>query len=94
MSSEEQNYGLLFLYFAPQTMVSKEEELNTVLELLAEIGDYVGLFLGFSLWSCAAWISDILENEMHKLEKEDQIDLEKSKELRSPMLKNASIPPL
>ena len=61
-------------------MLSKEEELYTVLELLAEIGGHVGLFLGFSVWSFAAWISDILELQIQKLQKEEQEDQNGHKE--------------
>ena len=64
-------------------MLSKEQELNTVLELLAEIGDYIGLFLGFSIWSFAAWISDFLELQIHKLKKEEKDDQKEKKELVS-----------
>ena len=60
-------------------MLSKEEELNTVLELLAEIGDYIGLFFRFSIWSFAAWISDFLELQIHKLKKEEKDDQKEKK---------------
>ena len=63
-------------------MISREEELYTVLELLAEIGGHVGLFLGYSFWSCAGWISDILEIQIQNLEREEQEDnKEKNKNL-------------
>ena len=55
-------------------MISKEEELYTVLELLAEIGGHIGLFLGFSVWSCAGWIRDILEIQIQNLEREELKD--------------------
>ena len=49
-------------------MFSEELVLYTPLSLFAEIGGYVGLLLGVSLWNFAAWISDILESKIKKLE--------------------------
>ena len=67
---EERDYGQLYLYFAPRTMYSEELELYTSLSLMAEIGGYVGLLLGVSLWHFASWISDLLEVKIQKLEAE------------------------
>ena len=72
-------------------MISREEELYTVLELLAEIGGHVGLFLGYSFWSCAGWISDILEIQIQNLEREEQED---DKENNKNLLKKNGVPPL
>lgn len=38
--------------------------------MFAEIGGYVGLLLGVSIWNFAAWITNILENKIKHLEKE------------------------
>ena len=38
---------------------------------MAEIGGYVGLLLGVSLWHFASWISDMLEVKIKKLESEE-----------------------
>jgi hypothetical protein len=38
------------------------------LSLMAEIGGYVGLLLGVSLWHFASWISDNLEDKIKALE--------------------------
>ena len=51
-------------------MYSEELELYTSLSLMAEIGGYVGLLLGVSLWHFASWISDLLEVKIQKLEAE------------------------
>ena len=72
-------------------MISKEEELYTVLELLAEIGGHVGLFLGYSFWSCAGWISDILEIQIQNLEREEQ---EGDKENNKTLPNKNGVPPL
>jgi hypothetical protein len=40
----------------------------TSLTLMAEIGGYVGLLLGVSLWHFASWISDILQEKIKVLE--------------------------
>ena len=75
----EQDYGLLYLYFAPRTMFSEELILYTPLSLFAEIGGYVGLLLGVSIWNFAAWISDILELKIQKLQRGEQEDATGSK---------------
>ena len=49
-------------------MLSEELTLYTPLSLFAEIGGYVGLLLGVSIWNFAAWISDILESKIQKLQ--------------------------
>ena len=65
---EENSFGRFYLYFAPRTMVSRELLLYTPLSLFAEIGGYVGLPLGVSIWNFAAWISNILESKINKME--------------------------
>ena len=51
-------------------MYSEEKQLYTSLSLFAEIGGYVGLLLGVSLWHFARWISDFLEIKIQKIEAE------------------------
>jgi hypothetical protein len=60
------------LYYAPRTMFSEELEFYTSLSLMAEIGGYVGLLLGVSLWHFASWISDIVEVKIKVLEARHQ----------------------
>ncbi len=60
-TSGKRNTGLLYVYYAPRTMLSEEHELYTVLTLFAEIGGYVGLLLGVSLWHLATWVVKILQ---------------------------------
>ena len=68
-ASDDKDYGILYLYFAPRIMLSEELTLYTPLCLFAEIGGYVGLLLGVSVWNFAAWISDILELKIQKLQR-------------------------
>ena len=51
-------------------MLSEELTLYTSLTLFAEIGGYVGLLLGVSIWNFTAWISDILKLKLQKDEED------------------------
>ena len=62
----EQDYGLLYLYYAPRVTQNIEHRLYTVVSLFAEIGGYVGLILGYSLFNVVGWTSDIIESRMNK----------------------------
>ena len=42
-----------YLYFPPRIMLSQENDFYTFLSLMAEIGGYVGLLLGVSLFHLA-----------------------------------------
>ena len=79
---EVQDYGLLYLYYAPRVTQSIEHFLYTILNLFAEIGGYVGLILGYSLFHGAALISGVIESKVKKMEEENQIRITsyKSKE--------------
>ena len=67
------------MYFDARTMLSEELILYTNLSLFAEIGGYVGLLLGVSIWNFAAWISDILELKIQKLQKGEEDPNDRSK---------------
>ena len=69
----EQDYGLLYLYYAPRVTQSIEHLLYTILNLFAEIGGYVGLILGYSLFHVAALISGAIETKVKKMEEENKI---------------------
>ena len=62
----DQDYGLLYLYYAPRVTKNIEHRLYTILSLFAEIGGYVGLILGYSLFNVATWISEIIEKKVNK----------------------------
>ena len=60
-------------------MLSEELTLYSILSQFAEIGGYVGLLLGVSIWNFAAWISDILELKIQKLQKGEEDPNDRSK---------------
>ena len=74
---EKQNYGLLYLYYAPRVTQSEEHLLYTLLNLFAEIGGYVGLILGYSLFHVAALISSAIETKVKKMEAENELRRER-----------------
>ncbi len=53
-------------------MFSEDHELYTILSLFAEIGGYVGLLLGVSLWHFAEWGAGLLETKIKSLENETE----------------------
>lgn len=75
-----QDYALLYLYYAPRVTQSVEHWLYTILSLFAEIGGYVGLILGYSLFNLASWISDAIETKISKTEGPSEKKVNKSNE--------------
>ena len=73
---EEQSHGLLYLYYAPRVTKSTEHLLYTVLNLFAEIGGYVGLILGYSLFHVAEIITSAIETKVKKMEDENEVKTE------------------
>ena len=65
-----QTHALLYLYYAPRATQSIEHWLYTILSLFAEIGGYVGLLLGYSLFNLASSISDVIETRIKRMEGE------------------------
>ena len=43
------NHSTLYLYFKPSVLKTQEKLLYTLRNLFAEIGGYVGIFMGYSL---------------------------------------------
>ncbi len=66
--SDSAPFGQTIFYFPSRVVVSKENYFYTVLSLLAEIGGYVGLLLGVSLFHLAAGLSQIIERQIRKFE--------------------------
>ena len=64
---EKQSYGLLYLYYAPRVTKSIERVLYTALNLFAEIGGYVGMIMGYSLFHVAALISNAIETKLMRM---------------------------
>ena len=71
------SYGLLYLYYAPRVTQSEEHLLYTLLNLFAEIGGYVGLILGYSLFHVAALISSAIETKVKRMEAENELRRER-----------------
>ena len=90
----DQDYALLYLYYAPRVTQSIEHWLYTVLSLFAEIGGYVGLILGYSLFNLAAWISDLIEQRIKKMEQEkfERIEVYKGTKLEDGKAWHANAP--
>ena len=63
---EKQSYGLLYLYYAPRVTKSIEHVLYTPLNLFAEIGGYIGLIMGYSLFHVVALIRRITETKINR----------------------------
>ena len=70
--------GYLYLYFAPRVPKSTEHFLYTFLSLIAEIGGYVGLLLGYSLFNLAAWTSDLIQAKIKDMEERGRLERERS----------------
>ena len=69
--------ALAYFYFAPKVMKTTEHFFYTALSLMAEIGGYLGLLLGVSLWHFASWISDSLQERINKIEAKEKIQPER-----------------
>ena len=59
-------YSDAYFYFIPQVMKSEELYLYTSLSLFAEIGGYMGLLLGVSLFNVAGLFSDVIDKKIAK----------------------------
>ncbi|XP_040576980.1 uncharacterized protein [Lepeophtheirus salmonis] len=59
-------YAYIFYYFAPRVTISKENYLYSGLSVFAEIGGYMGLLMGISLFNSAEWIGNIIQNKINK----------------------------
>ena len=53
-------------------MKTTEHYFYTALSLLAEIGGYLGLLLGVSLWHFASWVADSLQDRINRIEAEEK----------------------
>ena len=62
-------FSQVLYYFPPRIMVSEEKFFYTFLSLMAEIGGYVGLLLGVSLFHFADWLTHLAEGQIEKYEK-------------------------
>ena len=62
------DYALLDLYFLPTATKNREKLLYTILHLFAEIGGYLGLLLGYSMFSFFGWINQVFVEKIQQLE--------------------------
>ena len=62
------DYALLDLYFLPTATKNTEKLLYTILHLFAEIGGYLGLLLGYSLFSFFGWMNQVFVEKIQQLE--------------------------
>ena len=58
--------AVFHFYFPQKMLVIKENYLYTVLNLLAEIGGYMGLLLGYSLFNIATFVNKIIDYHIKK----------------------------
>ena len=58
---DNQTSANFHMYFPQKMLVIKENYLYTVLNLLAEIGGYMGLLLGYSLFNIATFVNKIID---------------------------------
>ncbi len=61
--------ALAYFYFAPKIVVSEEHYFYTTLSLMAEIGGYLGLLLGVSIFHFAAWVAGLLQPRIDRIDK-------------------------
>ena len=59
-------HGELYVYFAYDVSKSKEHYFYTFYRLLAEVGGYVGLFLGYSLYHFVGSVMHLIEKKPKK----------------------------
>ena len=67
-SEKDQEYGELYLYFAPKVVISQEHYLYDFVTFMAEVGGYVGLLLGFSFAHLLEWFNAAFEKSMRRYE--------------------------
>ena len=58
--------GDIAFYFSQNVVMSEEHYFYTELSLLAEIGGYLGLLLGVSLFNLADWTAGLLQEKINK----------------------------
>ena len=70
-------HGILYLYYAPRVTQSEERLLYTLLNLVAEIGGYVGLILGYSLFHVVDLINSAIETKLKRMEADNEPRIER-----------------
>ena len=70
----ENSTGLVYLYFAQKVPKSTEHYLYLFLSFIAEIGGYVGLLLGYSLFNAAAFANSMFGGRIKAMEENEKRD--------------------
>ena len=63
---QDKQSAVLHLYYPQKMLVNKEHFLYTLLNLLAEIGGYMGLLLGYSLFNVATCVNKVIDVRIEK----------------------------
>ena len=63
----DQEHATLYIYYPSRLSKATEHWHYTTLDLFAEIGGYVGLILGYSLFNLASWMIAAVESKINKL---------------------------
>ena len=63
----------MYIYYPSKVTQSIEHPLYTVLNLFAEIGGYVGLILGYSLFHLAAVMKGVIDTVAKKMDERNKI---------------------
>ena len=71
-----QPFAVLELYLLPTALQTTEKLLYTRFRLLAEIGGYIGLLCGYSLFSFLRWINGRFDKKIKQLEGSSEYKLE------------------
>ena len=70
--------ALIYLYYSQRTPLSKEHYFYLFLSLLAEIGGYVGLLLGYSLFNVAGVMNTCINAKIQSMEEKERLDKERT----------------
>ena len=78
---KDDSTGKVLIYFPPRLLKSTERYLYTILTLLAEIGGYMGLLLGYSLFNFATLVNELLDVHIEKEKEKDNKGEDNTREL-------------
>ena len=80
----------VLFYFPPRLLKSTEHYLYTILTMLAEIGGYMGLLLGYSLFNFATLVNELLDVHIEKEKEKHNKGEENGNELTNFIQKESS----
>ena len=76
--NKKNDTALLYFYFAQRVPLSHEHYFYLFLSLIAEIGGYVGLLLGYSFFNVAAFFNTIIQGKIKTMEEKETRDRERA----------------